>query len=78
MQLLKKKDGLPNQRFYDNPEIIALFDTVRTWLTRNCKKYWQNDPMTNKSLATLCYQLLQYQEETFGKTVVSYCALLTI
>nr|AFJ24742.1 SWI/SNF complex subunit SMARCC-1 [Schmidtea mediterranea] len=50
MLFLKKKDGLPNQRFYENPEIIALFDTVRTWLTRNCKKYWQNDPMTNKVL----------------------------
>uniref|UniRef100_A0A5K3FU96 SWI/SNF complex subunit SMARCC2 n=2 Tax=Mesocestoides corti TaxID=53468 RepID=A0A5K3FU96_MESCO len=54
-------------RFYENPEIIANFDPVRTWLTRNHKKYTQAEPPTNKSLAGLCYNLLIFQEQYFGK-----------
>ncbi|VDM31832.1 unnamed protein product [Hydatigera taeniaeformis] len=54
-------------RFYENPEIIANFDPVRTWLTRNHKKYTQAEPPTNKSLAGLCYSLLMFQEQHFGK-----------
>ncbi|VUZ55487.1 unnamed protein product [Hymenolepis diminuta] len=54
-------------KFYENPEIIANFDPVRTWLTRNHKKYTQSEPPTNKSLAGLCYQLLMFQEHHFGK-----------
>lgn len=56
-------------RFYENPEIIANFDPVRTWLTRNHKKYTQAEPPTNKSLAGLCYNLLMFQEQHFGKNV---------
>ncbi|BHF83227.1 SWI/SNF complex subunit smarcc1 [Sparganum proliferum] len=56
-------------RFYENPEIIANFDPVRTWLTRNHKKYTQSEPPTNKSLANLCYQLLTFQEQHYNKNV---------
>ena len=61
MALTKKRDGGPNNKFFENPEIIAEFDPVRTWLVRHAKKYIQNDPPTNKSLASLCLQLLQLQ-----------------
>ncbi|KAH9277988.1 SWI/SNF complex subunit SMARCC2 [Echinococcus granulosus] len=58
-------------RFYENPEIIANFDPVRTWLTRNHKKYTQAEPPTNKSLAGLCYNLLMFQEQHFGRNASS-------
>lgn len=67
--MFPKKDGSPNAKFYENPEIIAYFDPVRTWLSRNAKKYIQADPLTNKNLATLCMQMLQFQEESFGRSV---------
>uniref|UniRef100_A0A1I8JI61 SWI/SNF complex subunit SMARCC2 n=2 Tax=Macrostomum lignano TaxID=282301 RepID=A0A1I8JI61_9PLAT len=63
MSLQRKKDTAPSQRFFEHPEVIAEFDTVRTWLTRNHKKLMQTEPPTNKSLASICYQLLCFQEE---------------
>ena len=38
MALVMKNDGGPNQRFFEAPETVAQFDSVRSWLTRNCKK----------------------------------------
>ncbi|XP_070174621.1 SWI/SNF complex subunit SMARCC2-like isoform X2 [Littorina saxatilis] len=67
MAFHRKKDGVPNSKFYESVETIAQFDTVRTWLYKNCKKVTQTDPPTNKGLAHLTIQLLHFQEETFGK-----------
>ncbi|XP_052059233.1 SWI/SNF complex subunit SMARCC2-like isoform X1 [Mytilus californianus] len=69
MALQRKKDGSPNVKFFEAVETIAQFDSVRTWLNKNHKKYIQADPPTNKSLSSLVIQLLQFQEETFGKHV---------
>ena len=38
MALAMKTDGGPNQRFFEASETVAHFDSVRSWLTRNCKK----------------------------------------
>lgn len=38
MTCYRKKDGGPNVKFYESPETIAQFDTVRQWLQKNCKK----------------------------------------
>lgn len=38
MSLAPKKDGGPNSKFYESPETISLFDGIRTWLQKNCKK----------------------------------------
>ncbi|XP_044741345.1 SWI/SNF complex subunit SMARCC2 isoform X2 [Chrysoperla carnea] len=67
MTLGPKKDGGPNTKFYESPETIAAFDSVRQWLMKTCKKYVQNDPPTNKSLSALVVQLIQFQEDNFGK-----------
>ncbi|KAF7231854.1 hypothetical protein EG68_11440, partial [Paragonimus skrjabini miyazakii] len=75
MGLTRPKDGNPSTRFYENPEIIATFDPVRTWLTRNHKKFTQSEPPTNKSLATLCFQLLQFQESTLLRSSKSFIKL---
>ncbi|XP_069122462.1 SWI/SNF complex subunit SMARCC1-like [Argopecten irradians] len=69
MAVQRKKDGSPNVKFYEAVETIAQFDSVRTWLHKNCRKYTQADPPTNKSLANLVIQLLQFQEDAFGKSV---------
>ncbi|KAH3703095.1 hypothetical protein DPMN_078123 [Dreissena polymorpha] len=69
MAVQRKKDGTPNTKFFESVETIAQFDSVRTWLHKNCKKYTQADPPTNKSLSSLVLQLLQFQEEAFGKSV---------
>ncbi|PFX30455.1 SWI/SNF complex subunit SMARCC2 [Stylophora pistillata] len=72
----RKKDGAPDWKYYESPDTIALFETVKQYLLRNCKKYVQVEPPTNKALATLTAQLLQFQEDNFGKDV-SKQALLT-
>ncbi|XP_060553884.1 SWI/SNF complex subunit SMARCC2-like isoform X2 [Ruditapes philippinarum] len=69
MAVQRKKDGVPNAKFFESVETIAQFDSVRTWLHKNCKKYTQADPPTNKSLSSLVLQLLQFQEDAFGKSV---------
>ncbi|XP_078053730.1 SWI/SNF- related protein mor [Augochlora pura] len=64
-----KKDGGPNAKFFESQEILTQLDGVKQWLLKNCKKYVQTDPPTNKSLATLIVQLLQFQEDNLGKNV---------
>ncbi|CAH1241648.1 SMARCC2 [Branchiostoma lanceolatum] len=69
MMAVRKKDGGPNVKFYDSPDTVAQFEQVRSWLSKNCKKHTQAEPLTNKGLASLTVQLLQYQEDSFGKHV---------
>lgn len=38
MALVKKSDGGPNHRFFEATETVSQFDSIRSWLTRNCKK----------------------------------------
>lgn len=38
-------------------------------MQKNCKKYTQAEPPTNKGLASLVIQLIQFQEDAFGKNV---------
>ncbi|XP_012283205.1 SWI/SNF complex subunit SMARCC2 [Orussus abietinus] len=69
LSLGPKKDGGPNVKFFESAEILAQLDGVKQWLLKNCKKYVQTDPPTNKSLSTLIIQLLQFQEDNLGKNV---------
>uniref|UniRef100_A0A6I8NGY8 SWI/SNF related BAF chromatin remodeling complex subunit C2 n=1 Tax=Ornithorhynchus anatinus TaxID=9258 RepID=A0A6I8NGY8_ORNAN len=66
---VRKKDGGPNVKYYEAADTVAQFDNVRLWLGKNYKKYIQAEPPTNKSLSSLVVQLLQFQEEVFGKHV---------
>ncbi|XP_077562443.1 SWI/SNF- related protein mor isoform X3 [Haemaphysalis longicornis] len=65
----RKRDGGPNLKFYESSETIAQFDGVRQWLHKNCKKYTQAEPPTNKGLSSLVIQLIQFQEDAFGRSV---------
>ncbi|XP_068715454.1 SWI/SNF complex subunit SMARCC2-like isoform X1 [Montipora capricornis] len=72
----RKKDGAPDWKYYESAETVSLFEPVKQYLLKNCKKYVQMEPPTNKTLASLTAQLLQFQEDNFGKDV-SKQALLT-
>ncbi|XP_051986859.1 SWI/SNF complex subunit SMARCC2 [Xyrauchen texanus] len=66
---VRKKDGGPNVKYYEASDTVSQFDNVRVWLGKNYKKYIQAEPPTNKSLSSLVVQLLQFQEEVFGRHV---------
>lgn len=38
MAARKKTHGGPDARLYESPEVMALFEPIRLWLTKNCKK----------------------------------------
>lgn len=38
MSLGPKKDGGPNVKFFESPEILSQLESVKTWLQKNCKK----------------------------------------
>ncbi|XP_038117822.1 SWI/SNF complex subunit SMARCC2 isoform X1 [Culex quinquefasciatus] len=63
-----KKDGGPNAEFFNAPESLQGFETVRQWLQKNFKKYLAPDPPTKESLAQLIVQFVQYQETKLGKS----------
>ncbi|KAM6967606.1 SWI/SNF complex subunit SMARCC1-like [Aplochiton taeniatus] len=65
----RKKDGGPSSKFWESPETVSQLETVRSWIGKNYKKYVQTDSPTCKSLAGLVVQLLQFQEDSFGRRV---------
>uniref|UniRef100_A0A673YSZ8 SWI/SNF related BAF chromatin remodeling complex subunit C2 n=1 Tax=Salmo trutta TaxID=8032 RepID=A0A673YSZ8_SALTR len=69
LMAVRKKDGGPNVKYFEASDTVSQFDNVRVWLGKNYKKYIQAEPPTNKSLSSLVVQLLQFQEEVFGRHV---------
>ncbi|KAJ6655085.1 hypothetical protein lerEdw1_005989 [Lerista edwardsae] len=73
----RRKDGGPAGKFWESPETVSQLDAARVWLGKHCKKalfafqYVQADAPTNKTLAGLVAQLLQFQEDAFGKHVAN-------
>ncbi|KAM4580547.1 SWI/SNF complex subunit SMARCC1 isoform 5-T5 [Odontesthes bonariensis] len=65
----RKKDGGPSTKFWESSETISQLETVRLWIGKHYKKYVQNDSPSSKSLAGLVVQLLQFQEDAFGRRV---------
>ncbi|XP_048058192.1 SWI/SNF complex subunit SMARCC1b isoform X1 [Megalobrama amblycephala] len=65
--LSRRMDGGPCCKFWENPEIISQMETVRSWIGKHYKKYVQTDAPSSKSLSGLVIQLLQFQEDTFGR-----------
>ncbi|RDD37880.1 SWI/SNF complex subunit SMARCC2 [Trichoplax sp. H2] len=63
----RKKDGGPDPKYFEWGDTLAKYEVLREWLAKNYKKYLQNESVTNKTLATLTMNLLQFQEDTFGK-----------
>uniref|UniRef100_A0A8C2GPP1 SWI/SNF related, matrix associated, actin dependent regulator of chromatin, subfamily c, member 1a n=1 Tax=Cyprinus carpio TaxID=7962 RepID=A0A8C2GPP1_CYPCA len=65
----RKKDGGPSSKFWESSETVSQLETVRMWIGKHYKKYVQNDSPTCKTLAALVVQLLQFQEDAFGRRV---------
>uniref|UniRef100_A0A7N6BV79 SWI/SNF related, matrix associated, actin dependent regulator of chromatin, subfamily c, member 1a n=1 Tax=Anabas testudineus TaxID=64144 RepID=A0A7N6BV79_ANATE len=65
----RKKDGGPSTKFWESSETISQLETVRLWIGKHYKKYVQNDSPSSKSLVGLVIQLLQFQEDAFGRRV---------
>jgi len=38
-----KKDGSPNIDFFQSPETLQGFESIRQWLQKNCKKVRTNN-----------------------------------
>ncbi|XP_062978397.1 SWI/SNF complex subunit SMARCC1 [Elgaria multicarinata webbii] len=71
LSVSRRKDGGPAGKFWESPETVSQLDAARVWLGKHCKKYVQADAPTNKTLAGLVVQLLQFQEDAFGKHVAN-------
>ncbi|XP_068091403.1 SWI/SNF complex subunit SMARCC1 isoform X2 [Hyperolius riggenbachi] len=67
----RKKDGGPVAKYWESTETASQLEPVRAWLARSYKKYVQADSPTNKALAVLVSQLLQFQEDAFGRHVTN-------
>jgi SWI/SNF related-matrix-associated actin-dependent regulator of chromatin subfamily C len=39
-----KKDGGPNTKFFESPEILSQFDGIKSWMQKNCKKVASIEP----------------------------------
>ncbi|KAI6650450.1 SWI/SNF complex subunit SMARCC2-like [Oopsacas minuta] len=65
--IIKKQNGAPDPKYYEQQEVINTFEEIRIWLINNCRQYIGSDLPTNKQLATITAQLLVFQEESFGK-----------
>uniref|UniRef100_A0A8C1BUN7 SWI/SNF related BAF chromatin remodeling complex subunit C1b n=1 Tax=Cyprinus carpio carpio TaxID=630221 RepID=A0A8C1BUN7_CYPCA len=65
--LSRRMDGGPCCKFWESPEIISQLETVRIWIGKHYKKYVQTDAPSSKSLSGLVIQLLQFQEDSFGR-----------
>lgn len=64
-----KRDGGANVKYWDSQETIDSLEDVRGWLLKNSKKFVQAEAPNNKGLAELIKQLIQFQEDAFGKHV---------
>ncbi|CAG0901176.1 unnamed protein product [Cyprideis torosa] len=113
MTLFPRKDGGPNVKFWEHPDVIQSLEecrvveydwriptpgseflrtpysgvtpgvtylvhtlreegkpeSVKNWLLKNGKKSVQADPPTAKTLSQLVIQLIQFQDDNFGKEV---------
>uniref|UniRef100_A0A803XZA9 Chromo domain-containing protein n=1 Tax=Meleagris gallopavo TaxID=9103 RepID=A0A803XZA9_MELGA len=66
---VRKKDGGPNVKYYEASDTVSQFDNVRLWLGKNYKKVRNARPRPASRPRPLVVQLLQFQEEVFGKHV---------
>ncbi|XP_056153888.1 SWI/SNF complex subunit SMARCC1b [Lampris incognitus] len=67
----RKKDSSPSARFWESHDTLAQLEVVRQWIGKHYKKYVAVDAPSCQALATVTLQLLQFQEETFGRQVTN-------
>ncbi|XP_026202881.1 SWI/SNF complex subunit SMARCC1b [Anabas testudineus] len=63
----QKKDSSPSARFWESPDTLAQLEVVRQWIGKHYKKYVLVDAPSCQALAAVTLQLLQFQEDAFGR-----------
>uniref|UniRef100_A0A3Q2NMB7 SWI/SNF related BAF chromatin remodeling complex subunit C1b n=1 Tax=Fundulus heteroclitus TaxID=8078 RepID=A0A3Q2NMB7_FUNHE len=63
----RKKDSSPSARFWESPDTLAQLEVVRQWIGKHYKKYLLVDAPSCQVLAGVTLQLLQFQEDAFGR-----------
>ncbi|XP_033831366.1 SWI/SNF complex subunit SMARCC1b isoform X2 [Periophthalmus magnuspinnatus] len=63
----KKKESSPSACFWESPETLAQLEVVRQWIGKHYKKYVLVDAPSCQTLSMVTLQLLQFQEDVFGK-----------
>ncbi|XP_069031807.1 SWI/SNF complex subunit SMARCC1b isoform X1 [Embiotoca jacksoni] len=67
----RKKDSSPSARFWESPDTLAQLEVVRQWIGKHYKKHVLADAPSCQALATVTLQLLQFQEDAFGRQAAS-------
>ncbi|XP_059205520.1 SWI/SNF complex subunit SMARCC1b [Centropristis striata] len=67
----RKKDSSPSARFWESPDTLAQLEVVRQWIGKHYKKYVVADAPSCQALAAVTLQLLQFQEDAFGRQATS-------
>uniref|UniRef100_A0A674MJS4 SWI/SNF related BAF chromatin remodeling complex subunit C1b n=1 Tax=Takifugu rubripes TaxID=31033 RepID=A0A674MJS4_TAKRU len=62
-----RKDGSPSAWYWESPDTLTQLEVVRQWIGKHYKKYVLVDPPSCQALATVSLQLLQFQEDAFGR-----------
>uniref|UniRef100_A0A3Q3DCQ1 SWI/SNF related BAF chromatin remodeling complex subunit C1b n=1 Tax=Hippocampus comes TaxID=109280 RepID=A0A3Q3DCQ1_HIPCM len=65
----RKKDSIPSAWFWESPDILAQLELVRQWIGKYYKKFVLVDAPSCQALAAVTLQLLQFQEDAFGRRV---------
>ncbi|XP_039977046.1 SWI/SNF complex subunit SMARCC1b [Xiphias gladius] len=67
----RKKDSSPSTRFWESPDTLAQLEVVRQWIGKHYKKFVLVDAPSCQVLAAVTLQLLQFQEDAFGRQATS-------
>uniref|UniRef100_A0A671WJX7 SWI/SNF related BAF chromatin remodeling complex subunit C1b n=1 Tax=Sparus aurata TaxID=8175 RepID=A0A671WJX7_SPAAU len=65
----RKKDSTPSARFWENTG--GQLEVVRQWIGKHYKKYVLVDAPSCQALSAVTVQLLQFQEDAFGRQAAS-------
>ncbi|XP_061662809.1 SWI/SNF complex subunit SMARCC1b isoform X1 [Syngnathoides biaculeatus] len=65
----RKKDSTPSAWFWESPDTLAQLEIVRQWIGKHYKKCVLVDAPSCQALAAVTLQLLQFQEDAFGRRV---------
>ncbi|KAG7499859.1 SWI/SNF complex subunit SMARCC1-like [Solea senegalensis] len=67
----RKKDSSLSFRFWESPDTLAQLEVVRQWIGKHYKKFVLVDAPSCQVLAAVTVQLLQFQEDAFGRQATS-------
>uniref|UniRef100_A0A3P8VLY9 SWI/SNF related BAF chromatin remodeling complex subunit C1b n=1 Tax=Cynoglossus semilaevis TaxID=244447 RepID=A0A3P8VLY9_CYNSE len=71
MAVHRKKDCTPSAWFWESPDTLAQLEVVRQWIGKHYKKFVLVDAPSCQVLAAVTLQLLQFQEDAFGRQVTN-------